>query len=63
MSASAGYLKKGSGVVYIKNRPYTANSARRVILHHQTNFSINYDSSLDCATFFNSIIATEHDCF
>lgn len=32
MSASAGYLKKGSGAKYIKNRPYTANSAKRVNL-------------------------------
>jgi hypothetical protein len=30
MSATLGFLKKGSGQKYIKNRPYTANCPKRV---------------------------------
>lgn len=30
MSAATSFLKKGSGAKYIKNRPYTANYAKRV---------------------------------
>lgn len=64
MSATSGFLKKGSGEKYIKNRPYTANCAKRVREKTSkwfvTFLEANYFTVLDCSTVLNPVPSEEH---
>jgi hypothetical protein len=62
MSATSSFLKKGSGEKYIKNRPYTANCAKRVRSFDEVKNSVKlqFNSFSDCASVLNSITSEEH---